>query len=64
MEYNSPSLLFPVTQERSFSTVTGYETNEWNSIGTKDLYSISTKDFPYLYHATCQCYSDNVPSEP
>ena len=52
MEYNLPSLLFPVTQERSFSTVTDYEMNAWNSICTKDFHSISTKDFSYLYHAT------------
>jgi hypothetical protein len=63
MEHNLPSLLSLVTPERYFSTVTGYEMNDWNSIWTKDFYSISTKDFSYLYHATCKWYSDKGSSE-
>jgi len=53
MEYNLPSLLFLMTQERSYSTVTDYEMNsDWNSIWIKDFHLISTKDFSYFYHAT------------
>jgi len=48
MEYYLPSLLFLVTQETSFSTVTDYEMNDWNSIWTTDFHSILTKDFSYF----------------
>jgi hypothetical protein len=53
MEHNVPSLLFLVIQERSFNTVTDNEMNDWNSIWTKNIYSISTREF-YLYVATCK----------